>query len=59
VFNASSSSLQLADLESFVESLEPVDTQDWNTRFATVVPEAPTEPPACAPQPNFGATLDP
>ncbi|MGB3734726.1 MAG: hypothetical protein WA964_07205 [Ilumatobacter sp.] len=59
VFNASSSELGLADLESFVESLEPVDADAWNTRFGTSEPDAPAEPPACAPQPNFGPTLAP
>lgn len=59
VFNASSNALRFEDIEGFVESLEPVAVEDWNTRFATPEPEPPAEPPACAPQPNFGTTLDP
>ncbi len=59
VFNASSNLLEFDDLESFVESLEPVAVEDWNVRFATAEPEVPQASPACAPQPNFGPTLTP
>lgn len=59
VFNISSDGLTIEDLEAFVESLEPVAAEDWNQRFATPEPEPAPEPPACAPQPSFGTTLDP
>jgi hypothetical protein len=59
VFNASSSVLALADIEAFVDVLEPVAIENWNQRFAIAEPEAAAEPPACAPQPNFGPTLNP
>lgn len=59
VFNASSSELELAEIEAFIDSMESASVDDWNRRFGSVVPELSTETPACAPQPNFGPTLNP
>jgi len=59
VFNATSSALSLDDVAAFIDSFEPVAIQDWNQRFSTSEPELAAEASDCAPQPNFGSTLDP
>jgi hypothetical protein len=59
VFNVSSLQVGLAELESFVASLEPATTADWSQRFAVAAPVPPAPVEACAPQPSFGQTLDP
>ena len=58
-FNISSAELNFADLESFVASLEPASTSDWSTRFDTPLPAPGQLATDCAPQPDFGPTLDP
>ncbi len=57
VFNLSSTSATLADLEAFAASLAPVGIDQWATRFgeAEAAPVAAT--PQCAPQPSFGPTF--
>ena len=68
VFNVSSTAVDVAAIEAFVESLEPVGIEDWNTRFASIAtsppeestaPEGPNDAIACDPQPSFGVTFDP
>jgi hypothetical protein len=59
VFNATTNALTFADIEAFVGSFEPITADDWNQRFATAQPEPVADSPTCAPQPNFGPTLDP
>lgn len=59
VFNVSSSELTFADLESFVSTLEPATADDWAQRFDSAPPSAPPSEPSCAPQPDFGPTLNP
>lgn len=60
-FNISSDQLDLAELEAFVETLEPARTDDWTEQFG--LSESSSEPAAadteCSPQPSFGPTLDP
>ncbi|MFT6291839.1 MAG: hypothetical protein ACJAR2_002446 [Ilumatobacter sp.] len=58
-FNVSSPNFSFADLERFVESFEPVTVAEWSQQFDVPVPEALTLDTQCAPQPNFGQTLDP
>jgi hypothetical protein len=58
-FNVSSANFSFVDLEHFVESLEPATVAEWTQRFDVPVPEAPVLDPQCAPQPNFGPTLNP
>lgn len=59
VFHASSNALTLADIERFVDTLEPAAVTEWNQRFTTIEPAITAAVPACAPQPNFGPTLRP
>lgn len=59
VFSASSNELTFEDLESFVDSLEPTTPDGWTQRFDTQLPDAVAPASTCAPQPNFGTTLNP
>ncbi len=59
VFNVSSAELTFEDLESFVDTLEPVTTDDWTRRFDVPVPETLAPTSTCSPQPSFGPTLNP
>jgi hypothetical protein len=59
VFNVSSFNFSFTDLEGFVESLEPATVSEWTQRFDAPIPETPALDTQCAPQPNFGPTLDP
>jgi hypothetical protein len=59
VFNVSSPQVGIAELESFVDALEPATVDDWSERFTVSAPEAETPIGDCVPQPSFGSTLDP
>ena len=59
VFNVSSNELTFEDLQAFVDTLDPVTTDDWTRQFVTPVPEPPASTTTCAPQPSFGPTLNP
>ncbi len=60
VFNASTSGLTFAELEVFINTLEPATAREWQERFAvTPVDATPAADVDCAPQPNFGPTLNP
>lgn len=59
VFNVSSNELTFEDLESLVDSFEPVTIDDWTQRFEVGAADATAPTSTCAPQPGFGPTLDP
>ncbi len=58
VFNLSSTSATLADLEAFAASLAPVDVEQWTARFGASDPAPAAVAPQCAPQPSFGPTFE-
>lgn len=59
VFNASSTELSLGEIGAFIDAMEPASIDGWNRRFGSEPPDLSSEPPACAPQPNLGPTLNP
>ncbi|WP_040496323.1 hypothetical protein [Ilumatobacter nonamiensis] len=59
VFHLSSIDMTLAELESFVSTLEATTPEEWSERLSTPIPAAPTVTTSCTPQPSLGPTLDP
>ncbi|MEP1124089.1 MAG: hypothetical protein ABJH68_09405 [Ilumatobacter sp.] len=58
VFNLSSNTATLADLEAFAASLTPVGLDEWTARFGAADPVPAAVAPPCSPQPSFGTTFE-